>query len=306
MMRPLRVAPRVNSVDFTQWRETFASSADALAPHVAQPLIMGILNLTPDSFSDGGCFLERDRALRHAETMIAEGADLLDIGGESSRPGASPVSCETELSRVVPVIESLRAYQDVTISIDTNKPQVMRAAVEAGASFINDTQALQAPGALAAAAELQVPVCLMHMQGQPHSMQLQPHYEQGVLQATDAFFAERIQACLTAGIPRQHLILDPGFGFGKTVDQNLWLTKHVSTFRSHKLPLLLGFSRKSTIGSILKQTIEHRLLGGVSLAVYAILQGVSIIRTHDVGATKQALQMVNAVMNGMHEGEQCV
>ena len=289
----------MNSSEFTRW---FAQSERVVFPpaYRRRPLIMGILNVTPDSFSDGGRFLERDKALQHADDMVAQGADLLDIGGESSRPGARPVSIDQELTRVIPVIEAFRARADIALSIDTCKPEVMRAAVVAGASFINDIQALQAPGALAEVSRLKVPVCLMHMQGRPGSMQVSPSYETGVISAIQAFFAERIVACVSAGIPRQHLMLDPGFGFGKTDEQNLLLTKQLLAFQSHGLPLLFGASRKSTIGSFLNQNESGRLAGGLGLAVFAALQGVSMIRTHDVDVTQQALRMVDAVINVAH------
>ena len=268
----------------------------------SRPLVMGILNVTPDSFSDGGRYFDVDDALNQAEVMIAAGADLVDIGGESSRPGAELISLDEELMRVIPVIERLRACTDIALSIDTCKPLVMRAAIEAGASLINDIEALQAPGALAEVAQLQVPVCLMHMQGKPASMQIHPTYAEGIVSAIHAFFAARIEACLSAGVLHHNLILDPGFGFGKTCAQNLLLTQQLSVFQTYGLPLLYGASRKSTIGSVLNQPVTHRLAGGLGLAVFAALQGVSIIRTHDVGETQQALCMVDAVVHVEEEG----
>ncbi len=289
----------MNSAELNRW---CGLSETVIFPpaYRRRPLIMGILNVTPDSFSDGGRFLDRDKALQHADDMVAQGADLLDIGGESSRPGAMPVSIDEELTRVIPVIEGLRARSDIALSIDTCKPEVMRAAVEAGASLINDIQALQVPGALAEVARLNVPVCLMHMQGRPEFMQVSPSYETGVISAIQAFFSERILACVSAGIPRQHLILDPGFGFGKTNEQNLFLTKHLLAFQSHGLPLLFGVSRKNTIGSVFNHDSAARLAGGLGLAVFAALQGVSMIRTHDVDVTQNALRMLDAVVNAEH------
>jgi dihydropteroate synthase len=272
-------------------------------PHYRrQPLVMGILNITHDSFSDGGKFFHRDAALFHVDDMIKHGLDVLDIGGESSRPGANVVSLNEELQRVIPVIEAIREHHDIMISVDTYKPMVMQAAIHAGADMINDITALKTPDALAMAATLNVPVCLMHMQNDPATMQMAPYYEQGVVQEINQFFSARIDACLAAGILRENLILDPGFGFGKTDTHNLTLMKHLSLFREHQLPLLLGVSRKNTIGVISGQPVTNRLGGGLGLAVFAALQGVMIIRTHDVTATRQALQLVNAVIN-VKEGE---
>ncbi|TAL60347.1 MAG: dihydropteroate synthase [Legionella sp.] len=281
----------MNLEQFLGWLENqpfFISSQE-------KPLIMGVLNITPDSFFDGGQFTVVDKAINQALTMIAEGADLIDIGGESAKPGAIAISAAEELSRVIPVIEELRRHSDICISIDTYKPEVMVAAVKAGANVINDIYALQQPGALAAAAQLNVPVCLMHMQGTPQHMQQNPHYPQGVVEAIMSFFAERIAACEQAGIKRQQLILDPGFGFGKLVQDNLILTQQSEIFKEFSLPLLLGVSRKSTIGAVLGIEANERLIGSIALTVYAALKGVAIFRTHDVGATNQALLMIDAV-----------
>lgn len=264
---------------------------------------MGILNITTDSFSDGGRYLQLDDALRQVERMVREGADIIDIGGESTRPGSLPVSCTEELDRVIPLIERIRSFSDITLSIDTTKPEVMRAAIHAGATLINDVNALRAPLAIETVLQLNVPVCLMHMQGVPNVMQDNPQYDMGVMSAIDVFFSERIEACTAAGIPRHHLILDPGFGFGKTHTHNLILTQHLSSFKSYGLPLLLGASRKSTIGSLLNRPVGERVFGSVGLAVYAALKGTNIIRTHDVSATKDAMMMVSAVVNVTDEGE---
>lgn len=285
----------MNTSDFSRWLE--ASKPILLLPgYRARPLVMGILNITPDSFSDGGRFLTTDNAIQQAEAMLAEGADILDLGAESSRPGAEPVSTEQELERLIPVIEQLSTIHDVVLSVDTTKPQVMCEAVQAGAGMINDIYALRAPGALEMAANLDVPVCLMHMQGTPDSMQANPDYPSGVIASIQKFFAERVAACIQAGIKREHLVLDPGFGFGKTVAHNLELTRELQAFQIHDLPLLLGVSRKSTLGTVLQQDVDHRLPGALGLTVFAAMQGVTMIRTHDVGATKQALDIVDAMI----------
>jgi dihydropteroate synthase len=256
---------------------------------------MGILNLTPDSFSDGGCFLNRDEALRHAERMVEEGAAIIDIGGESTRPGAQPVSIEQELERVVPVIEALSGEIAVPLSVDTLKPTVMREAVAAGAGLINDIMALRTPGAIEAAADTGVPVCLMHMQGEPRTMQQDPRYESVVDEVRD-FLAERVAACEAGGIRRDRLLLDPGFGFGKTLAHNLSLLKHLDSLGSLGLPLLVGISRKSMIGTLLDGApVDQRLHGSVAGAVFAAMRGASIIRVHDVGQTVEALKVVAAV-----------
>jgi dihydropteroate synthase len=258
---------------------------------------MGILNLTPDSFSDGGRFLARDAALRHAEAMVEEGAAIIDIGGESTRPGAQPVSVEQELGRVVPVIEALAGEIPVPISVDTLKPAVMREAVAAGAGLINDVMALQAPGAVETVAELKVPVCLMHMQGEPRTMQQEPHYADVVAEVRD-FLADRVAACEAAGIARERLLLDPGFGFGKSLGHNLSLLKHLRRLESLGLPLLVGISRKSMIGTLLGGApVDQRVNGSVAAAVVAVMQGAAIIRVHDVGQTVDALNVATAVLS---------
>ncbi len=259
--------------------------------------VMGILNVTPDSFSDGGQFHARHCALRHVEQMLSEGVDIIDVGGESTRPGAASVSVEEELERVIPVITAIRERFDVALSVDTSKPEVMQAAVSAGADLINDVCALQQPGALIACAPLTVPICLMHMQGQPRTMQQSPRYHD-VVQDVSQFFQERIATCETAGIARQRLILDPGFGFGKTLSHNVDLLRRLTAFSDLGLPILVGLSRKSMIGTLLdNRPIEGRLHGSVAGAVIAAMQGANIVRVHDVGATVDALKIVNAVMN---------
>lgn len=234
-------------------------------------------------------------ACEHAFHLIGLGADLIDIGGESTKPGAEPVSVEDELNRVIPVIEQIRAHSDVCISIDTTKPEVMAAAVKAGANLINDINALRTEGALEMAAQLAVPVCLMHMQGEPRTMQQNPHYPDGVYETVRQFFIERINACLNAGIEKQHLILDFGFGFGKQTQDNLYLIKMLDHFVEFEMPFLLGVSRKSSIGAVLNKEVDGRLIGSITLAVYAALKGIGIIRTHDVDETHQALKMIDLV-----------
>jgi len=286
----------VNSEQFNQWCQAIISPSLAV-DYSSPPLIMGILNITPDSFSDGGCYTCPDHAYEQAMSMIAQGADIIDIGGESSKPGAVPVSCAEELARVIPVIERIRAVHDVCISIDTCKAEVMQSAVSAGASMINDITALTGEGALSMAASLQVPVCLMHMQGVPASMQDNPLYHQDVVDEINLFFQQRITTCLQAGIARHQLILDPGFGFGKLVRHNLQLVQRFAEFQQHKQPLLLGVSRKSTLGTVLQKPVGERMPGGVAVSVFAAMQGANIIRTHDVDETRQALQMLHAIVS---------
>jgi dihydropteroate synthase len=258
--------------------------------------VMGILNVTPDSFSDGGLFQVRDAALRHVEQMLTEGVDIIDVGGESTRPGAAPVTVQAELERVVPVIAAIRERFAVPVSVDTSKPEVMQAAVAAGADLVNDVRALQEPGALDACARLSVPVCLMHMQGQPRTMQQEPHYTD-VVQDICQFFTERMAACAQAGIARGRLILDPGFGFGKTLQHNLKLLHRLDEFAVLGMPILVGISRKSMIGALLdNRPVDGRLQGSVAAAVIAAMKGASIVRVHDVAATVDAMKVVNAVM----------
>jgi len=258
---------------------------------LSRPQVMGILNVTPDSFSDGGRFVDPHTALQQARKMVQEGASIIDIGGESTRPGAQPVSTDEELARVIPVIEAISRELDVIISIDTTKDAVMREAVGAGAHMINDVMALQGEGTLQAVADLQVPVCLMHMQGEPRTMQQAPHYED-VVSEVRGFLARRRQACLEAGIAANQIILDPGFGFGKTLEHNLRLFKHLPEIGS---PLLVGVSRKSMIGSMLDLPVDQRLHGSVALAALAVWLGAAIIRVHDVAASVQAIRCVAAV-----------
>ncbi|MFT4632882.1 MAG: dihydropteroate synthase [Candidatus Azotimanducaceae bacterium] len=261
---------------------------------IKRPMVMGILNVTPDSFIDGGRYLGLAPALSQARLMIEQGADIIDVGGESTRPGASSVSVDEELSRVIPVIEALRAESYVPISIDTSSPDVMRAAAHAGVDMINDVRALQRDGALAMAASLGLPVCLMHMQGDPENMQQNPAYDNLVTDIS-AFFSERITQCFASGIPLSRIMLDPGFGFGKTVEHNLQLVNRLAEFSHLGCPLLVGLSRKSTIGKILGSVTIDRLQGSVAAAVMAFINGASVLRVHDVEPTVQALRVVRAI-----------
>lgn len=246
--------------------------------------IMGILNLTPDSFSDGGQFNHIDAALHRVETMVQEGADIIDIGGESTRPGAEQVSAEDELARVVNVIEAIRQRFDIPLSIDTVKPQVMEATVSAGVDLINDVMALQMPGALETAAALNVPVCLMHMQGQPRSMQVAPSYHDVVLEVRD-FLRQRVVEATKAGIAKEQILLDPGFGFGKSLEHNYQLLAQLDVYKALGHPVLVGMSRKSMIGQLLDRETEQRLSGSLACALLAAQSGAKIIRVHDVKET---------------------
>jgi len=258
-------------------------------------LVMGILNVTPDSFSDGGRFDRVETAVAQARRMADEGADILDIGGESTRPGAASVDAAAEIIRVVPVIEAIRAESALPISIDTMKAEVMRAAVTAGATMINDVNALRAPDALQAAAVLDVPVCLMHMQGEPRTMQRAPHYED-VVKELLAFFRERIERCVEAGIERDRLIIDPGFGFGKTLDHNLRLLAELARFGELGLPLLAGISRKSMLGTLTgRARPDQRVAASVAAAVLAAERGARIVRVHDVAETVDAMRVLQAL-----------
>ena len=257
---------------------------------LSRPQVMGVLNITPDSFSDGGEFLEPQRALDRALQMQEQGAAVIDIGGESTRPGAAPVSASDELKRVIPVIDALQAQLTVPISIDTRKPEVMQAAVAAGAGLINDVNALRAPGALQAAAASAAPVCLMHMRGEPRTMQTDPHYAD-VVEEVKAFLLQRVAACEAAGVGRERLLLDPGFGFGKTVEHNLRLLARLEELAASGLPVVVGLSRKSMIGKLLDLDVAERLPASIALAVLAVERGARLVRAHDVAATWQAVQM---------------
>jgi dihydropteroate synthase len=259
------------------------------------PAVMGILNVTPDSFADGGRFVGRDAALRHAEAMARDGAAIIDVGGESTRPGAAAVLAQEELDRVLPVIEAVAATVDVPLSVDTSKAVVMREAVRAGAAMINDIRALQEEGALRAAVELQCPVCLMHMQGEPRSMQRIPVYGDVVAEVAE-FLDERVRACIAAGLPGDSLVLDPGFGFGKTPRHNIELLSNLRQLRSLGRPILVGLSRKSTLGELTGRDVGERMPASIAAAVIAVLEGAEIVRVHDVRETVDALRVAKAVL----------
>ena len=258
---------------------------------LSQPHVMGILNVTPDSFSDGGKHANVKQALEHALRMIDEGATFIDVGGESTRPGAPDVSLQEELDRTIPVIEAVSKNTDCVISIDTSKADVMREAVRAGAGLINDVRALQEPGALQSAAEAKVPVCLMHMQGQPRTMQDNPAYED-VVKDVGQFLLQRAQICEEAGISKDAILFDPGYGFGKSLEHNYALVKHLPTLMALGYPVLVGMSRKSMIGNLLNRKVDERLAGSISLATIVAQMGAQIIRVHDVQETADAVNIV--------------
>ncbi len=257
-------------------------------------MIMGILNVTPDSFSDGGQFFSPARALEQARRMHAEGADFIDVGGESTRPGAAPVSISEELERVIPVIEAIAAELPARISIDTSKPEVMAEAVSAGACMINDVRALREKGALETAASLGVNVCLMHMQGEPRTMQLKPRYTDVVTEVRD-FLVQRARACEAAGIPHDNIFIDPGFGFGKTLQHNLALLSRLGDLAATNYAVMVGLSRKSMIGKLLDRPVGDRVHASVALAMMAYLNGARLIRVHDVAPTVDALRIARRV-----------
>ncbi len=260
---------------------------------LSRPLIMGIVNVTPDSFSDGGLHATTEAAVAHALRLIEEGADILDIGGESTRPGSQPVPLDVELKRVLPVLEGLK-HVNAPLSADTQKPEVMREALRAGASMINDVNALSAAGALQAVAKSEAAVCLMHKQGEPLTMQVNPQYHDVVAQIK-AFLGSRVEAALAAGIARERIVIDPGFGFGKTVEHNLVLLRNLEQFRELGVPLLVGLSRKSALGKIAGRETGERVYSSVAAALIAVMKGAKIVRVHDVGATRDALAVYNAL-----------
>jgi len=261
------------------------------------PVVMGILNVTPDSFSDGGQFLAPGAALRHALRMVEEGARIIDVGGESTRPGAKPAALTEELARVVPLIAALRAETDAFISVDTSKAEVMRAAVDAGADIINDVRGLREPGALAAAAATRAGLCLMHMLGEPRSMQDAPRYVD-VVADVRGFLAERIRACREVGIDASRLAIDPGFGFGKRLVDNLVLLKSLARLNDFGMPVVVGLSRKSMLARLTGREVVDRTAGSLALATIAVLNGARIVRAHDVAATIDAVRVAAAVVQG--------
>lgn len=256
--------------------------------------VMGIVNVTPDSFSDGGQFVQTSAAVEHAFALIEQGADILDVGGESTRPNATPVPLQEELDRVIPVIEELARHVQVPISIDTYKPAVMAAAIRAGATIVNDVRALQEPGAIEAVAASDVAVCLMHMQGTPQTMQVDPTYTD-VVAEVKAFLAVRAEDCLQAGIAKHRILLDPGFGFGKTRAHNIRLIQELASLQDLGYPLLVGLSRKSILGQVTGQDVDARLHASVAAAVISAMKGANIVRVHDVKATVEALKVVAAI-----------
>lgn len=263
---------------------------------LSHPHVMGILNVTPDSFSDGGKHNQLNDAVKHANAMINAGATIVDVGGESTRPGASEVSVDEELSRVIPVVEAVAQRFEVWVSVDTSKPEVIRESARAGAHIINDIRSLSEPGALEAAAQTGLPVCLMHMQGEPRTMQNAPHYDD-VFESVKRYFVEQIARCEAAGIAKENLLLDPGFGFGKNLHHNYQLLARLSEFHHFELPLLVGMSRKSMVGQLLNVGPTERLSGSLACAVIAAMQGANIIRVHDVKETVEAMRVVEATLS---------
>ncbi|MCK8515903.1 dihydropteroate synthase [Methylonatrum kenyense] len=268
---------------------------------LAAPRVMGILNVTPDSFSDGGHFIDPARALDRAHAMVEEGADLIDVGGESTRPGSEPVPLDEERGRIMPVLEALCPALPVPVSVDTSKPEVMRAAAEVGVGLLNDVNGLRADGALEAAAETGLPVCLMHMLGTPRTMQEDPRYRNVTQEILD-FLLQRVAACEAAGLPRRRLLLDPGFGFGKRSAHNFQLLRELDQFVATGLPVLVGMSRKGMVGQATNKPPQERLHGSVAAAVMAATLGARIIRVHDVAATREAMDFVAAVLGGKAAG----
>ncbi len=263
---------------------------------LSYPRVMGILNVTPDSFSDGGRHVALEDALRHAERMLVEGAAIIDVGGESTRPGADEVSPQQELDRVAPVVEALVRELDALVSVDTSCPEVMRESAALGASMINDVRSLEREGALAAAISTGLPVCLMHRQGEPRDMQQAPRYDIPIEEAVADYLAERVAACKAAGLRRERLLVDPGFGFGKTVEHNLRLLNRLERLAALDLPMLVGMSRKSMIGKVLERPVEERLPGGLALTALAVERGARILRVHDVAPNVDAVNMTWAVL----------
>jgi dihydropteroate synthase len=268
---------------------------------LSTPVVMGVLNLTPDSFSDGGLFVDREAALQHARQMLAEGAAIIDVGGESTRPGAQPVGEQEELDRVLPIVERLHRETGCVISIDSMKPAVMRGACAVGAELINDVTALRAPAALDAARETGAAVCLMHMQGEPRTMQRNPQYGNVVQEVRD-FLLDRVRACVMAGIPKEKLAIDPGFGFGKSLDHNMQLLGQLEMLSATALPLVVGFSRKSMFKALLGRELPDRLPGSLAAATIAVWKGAAIVRTHDAAATADAVRVAHAARPGLEKG----
>lgn len=277
-------------------------SCGARTLNLSAPVVMGVLNVTPDSFSDGGRFTERDAALRQAEQMLRDGAAIIDVGGESTRPGASPVSEQYELDRVVPIVEALSYELNALVSVDTSTAAVMRASAAAGAGMINDVRSLRRPGAIQAAVASQLPVCLMHMRGEPGNMQDNPRYDDVTAEVV-SLLRERIGACERAGISRERLLVDPGFGFAKTVQHNLQLMHEMDALQTLALPILIGVSRKSLFGKVLGRDVSERLPGSLAAAVMCVERGASIVRAHDVKETVDVVRFAHAVMESQRESQ---
>lgn len=280
--------------------ETLTCGARTL--NLSAPVVMGILNVTPDSFSDGGRYTERDAALRQAEQMLRDGAAILDVGGESTRPGAAAVSEQEELDRVVPIVEALSNELDALVSVDTSTAAVISDSAEAGAGLINDVRSLRRPGAMQAAAASQLPVCLMHMLGEPGSMQDNPRYDDVTAEVV-AFLREQVAACEQAGIPRERLLVDPGFGFAKTVQHNLQLMQEMAELQALALPILIGVSRKSLFGKVLDRDVSERLPGSLAAAVMCVERGAMIVRAHDVKETVDVVRFAHAVRESQRESQ---
>jgi dihydropteroate synthase len=257
-----------------------------------RPLLMGILNITPDSFSDGGKYLTLNEALKRAHEMIEEGVDIIDIGGESTRPGSEPVSLDEELKRITPIIEALKKDSDIAISVDTYKPQVMKEVIDMDVAMINDVYALRQPGAIDVVKTSKVGICLMHMQGTPQTMQINPQYI-NVVSEVKSFLEARANDLVSEGMDKSRIILDPGFGFGKTFEHNIELLQHLESFKSLKLPLLVGLSRKSFIRKILNGEHDDHLSGSIAAAIFSVIKGAKILRVHDIKETKSALNIIN-------------
>jgi dihydropteroate synthase len=257
-----------------------------------RPLLMGILNITPDSFSDGGKYLTLNEALKRAHEMIEEGVDIIDIGGESTRPGSEPVSLDEELKRITPIIEALKKDSDIAISVDTYKPQVMKEVIDMDVAMINDVYALRQPGAIDVVKTSKVGICLMHMQGTPQTMQINPQYI-NVVSEVKSFLEARANDLVNEGMDKSRIILDPGFGFGKTFEHNIELLQHLESFKSLKLPLLIGLSRKSFIRKILNGEHDDHLSGSIAAAIFSVIKGAKILRVHDIKETKSALNIIN-------------
>lgn len=261
----------------------------------SKTLLMGVLNINHDSYHPENRHQNADTACAHAIQMLKDGVDIIDIGGESTQPFIEPTSLQEELDRVIPVIKKIRAETDVCISIDTYKEEVMLAAVDAGANIINDIYALNKVSNLESIQQLNVPIILNHMQDTPKTMQKDPVYAKGIINTINDFFSQKIDRCIAAGIPKQHLIVDPGFGFGKTDEHNLDILNNISEFKIHTLPILIGLSRKTTIGNILNKSVANRMIGSIAAGCFSIMQGLNIIRAHDVAETHQAITMLDAI-----------